>query len=189
VVFVVHDPDFVVDRVVDVEMGPVGLSLAETVTVLEPVQLRRLQLWRVIEVGSSATEKSAPIAIVPSEAHPNSSEMSVNLPLLANEYLKTSRHGGPSDPSSLDVTERFVSVHTSRLPEVEQLEAELKKDVPFGDVSAETGATRTTNRPIEVTRDNVLMRRMLDPLVRHAPVSRRSASTRVRVRDPSDRVS
>ena len=114
-----HDPDFVVDRVVDVEMGPVGLSLAERVTVLESVHVRRLQLWRVIEVGSSVTEKSAAIAIVPSEAHPNSSEISVNLPLLANEYLSTSRHGGPADPSSLDVTESSTSVHTSRLPDVD----------------------------------------------------------------------
>jgi hypothetical protein len=160
----VHDPDFVVDRVVDDETGPVGLSLAETVTVREAEHVRRLQVSRVIDVGSRATEKSAPIVIVPSEAHPNSAEMSVNLPLFANAYLWTSRHGGPSEPSSLDVTERFVSVHTSRLPDVEQLEAELKNDVPFGDVSADTGATRTTSRPIEATRDAILKRRTWDLL-------------------------
>ena len=44
VVLVVQPPDFVVERVVVVETGPVGLSLAETVTVLEVVHVRRLQL-------------------------------------------------------------------------------------------------------------------------------------------------
>ena len=90
---VVQVPDLVVERVVVVEIGPVGLSLAETVTVLDDVQVRLLQLSSGICVSPSVTDRSAPIVIVPLEAHPNSSEMEVNLPLLEIEYLKISRHG------------------------------------------------------------------------------------------------
>src|SRR3954465_6019902 len=79
--------------------------------------------------------------MVPADAHPNSSEMSVNRPLLANEYLWTSMHGGPCDPSPLHETDRAVCVHTSRFPDVVQLVASLKNDDPFGDVSAATGPT------------------------------------------------
>jgi hypothetical protein len=141
VVLVVQPPDFVVERVVVVEAGPVGLSLAETVTVLEVVHVRRLQLSSGICVAPSATERSAPMLIVPPKAHPNSSEMTLNLPFVEIAYLKTSRHGGPSDPSSFEDTERFVSVQTWRLPVVEQVDELLKKFVPFGDVSAATDPT------------------------------------------------
>src|SRR3954471_16612392 len=85
-----------------------------------------------MSVGSRVTEKSAPTAMVPADAHPNSSEMSVNRPLLANEYLWTSRHGGPSDPSSLEETDRTVSVHTSRFPDVVQLAAALRTTTRSG---------------------------------------------------------
>src|SRR4051794_1110290 len=112
-----------------------------------------------MSVGSRVTERSAPTAIVPSEAHPNSSEISVNRPLLANEYLWTSRHGGPSDPSSLDVTDRNVSVQTWRFPDVVQLVAALKNDEPFGDVSAATGPTARRS-PIEPPRIANLNRRI-----------------------------
>jgi hypothetical protein len=76
-VFVVQFPSLVVERVVVVVIGPVGLSLADTVTVLDDVHVRRLQLSSGISVSPSVTEKSAPIVIVPVEAQPNSSEMTV----------------------------------------------------------------------------------------------------------------
>src|SRR3954454_10756222 len=112
-----------------------------------------------MSVGARVTEKSAPTAMVPADAHPNSSEMSVNRPLLANEYLWTSRHGGPSDPSSLEETDRTVSVHTSRFPDVVQLVASLKNDDPFGDVSAATGPTARRS-PIEPPRIANVSRRI-----------------------------
>jgi hypothetical protein len=141
VVLVVQPPDFVVERDVVVETGPVGVSCADTVTVLDDVHVRRLQSSSVIEEAGRSTDMSAPTVIVPLVAHPNSSEMTLNLPLLEIEYLKISRHGGPSDPSSFDVTERFRSVQTWRPPDVEQLDELLKKFVPFGDVSAATDPT------------------------------------------------
>jgi hypothetical protein len=146
VVFVVQPPDFVVERVVVVETGPVGESLADTVTVLENVHVRLLQLSSGISDAGSSTDRSAPTVMVPLEAHPNSSEMTLNLPLDEIEYLKISRHGGPSDPSSFDVTERLASVQTWRLPDVEQLDELLKKFVPFGDVSAATDPTPSRRR-------------------------------------------
>jgi hypothetical protein len=88
---VVQLPDFVVERVIVVEIGPVGLSLADTVTVLDVVQVRLPHCSSVICVGSSTTERSAPMVIVPLEAHPNSSEIA--RPFAPVEYVKISRHG------------------------------------------------------------------------------------------------
>jgi len=141
---VVQLPDLVVERVVVVEIGPVGLSLAETVTVLGAEQVRLLQSWSEMSVGSRLTDRSAPIDAAPLEAHPNSSEMTVNLPLLEIEYLKISRQGGPSDPSSFDEAKRFRSVQTSRPPVVAQLDELLEKFEPFGEVSAATGPTASS---------------------------------------------
>jgi hypothetical protein len=138
VVLVVQLPDLVVERVVDVEIGPVGLSLADTVTILEE-QCCLLQLSREMSVGATVTDRSAPTDIEPLEAHPNSSEITEERPLLETEYLKISRHGGPSDPSSFEETKRFVSVHTSRPPLVAQVDELLEKLVPLGEVSAATG--------------------------------------------------
>jgi hypothetical protein len=60
-----------------------------------------------------ATERSAPIATVSLPvAHPNSSEMGVNRPLLEIEYLEIRRHGGPSEPSSFEDTDRNISVQS-----------------------------------------------------------------------------
>jgi hypothetical protein len=70
--------------------------------------------------------------------------MTVNLPLLEIEYVKISRHGGPSDPSSFDETKRFRSVQTSRPPVVAQLDELLEKFEPFGEVSAATGPTASS---------------------------------------------
>ena len=81
VVLVVQPPDFVVDRVVVVEIGPVGVSCAETVTVLEDVQVRLLQLSSGICDAGRSTDMSAPTVIVPPAAHPNSSEMKLCRPL------------------------------------------------------------------------------------------------------------
>jgi hypothetical protein len=122
-----------------VEMGPVGLSLADTVTVLDDVQVRLRHSPSGICVGSRATDRSAPTVIVPLEAQPNSSEMTVNRPLTPIEYVKISRHGGAADPSSFENTKRLVSVQTWRPPVVEQLSELLEKFVPFGEVSAATG--------------------------------------------------
>jgi hypothetical protein len=141
---VVQLPDLVVERVVVVEIGPVGLSVADTVTVLVDVQVRLPQSSSGICVGSSATDRSAPITAVPLEAQPNSSEMTVNRPLAPIEYVKISRHGGAADPSSFEDTKRFVSVQTWRPPLVEQLDELLEKFVPFGDVSAATGPTASS---------------------------------------------
>jgi hypothetical protein len=141
VVLVVQPPDLVVERVVVVETGPVGVSLADTVTVLADVHVRLLQLSSVICVADRSTDRSAPTVIVPLVAHPNSSEITLNLPLAPMEYLKISRHGGPSDPSSFDDTNRFESVQTWRPPVVEQVVFPLKKLVPFGEVSAATDPT------------------------------------------------
>lgn len=113
VVLVVQFPDLVVERVTVVEIGPVGLSLADTVTVLDAVQVRLLQLSSGICVGLIATDRSAPIVTVSLPvAHPNSSEMNVNRPLLEIEYLEIWRQGGPSDPSSFENTEREMSVQS-----------------------------------------------------------------------------
>ena len=90
VVLVVQLPDFVVEREVVVETGPVGLSLAETVTVRD-VQFCLLQLSIGICVAARVTEKSAPIVIAPLAAQPNSSEM--NRPRFPFEYVTISRHG------------------------------------------------------------------------------------------------
>src|SRR4051794_35630533 len=90
-----------------------------------------------MSVGSRVTERSAPTDIVPPEAHPNSSEISVDRPLLPNEYLWTSRHGGPSDPSSFDVTDRNVSVQTWRFPDVVQLVAAEERRPVRGCVSGD----------------------------------------------------
>jgi hypothetical protein len=172
VVFVVQLPSLVVERVVVVVIGPVGLSLADTVTVLDDVQVRRLQLSSGISVSPSVTEKSAPIVIVPVEAQPNSSEMTVKRPLAEIEYLKTPRHGGPSDPSSFENTERLVSVQTWRLPDVEQLDELLKKFVPLGDVSAATGPT-ASSKQIGTARTATANRRMEHlPLKTTEPVGR-----------------
>ena len=142
---VVHDPDFVVDLVTVVEIGPVGESLADTVTVRDPVHPRWLQLIRVIWEDGTTTERSSPIRAVPLEAHPNSSERTLCRPFVETEYLKTSRQGGPSDPSSFDDTDRYVSVQTWRPPVVTQLVAKLEKFDPFGDVSASAGAAASSN--------------------------------------------
>ena len=91
VILVVQLPDLVVERVIVVEIGPVGLSLADTVTVLDDVQVRRPHCSSGICVGSRTTDRSAPMVIVPLEAHPNSSEMT--RPLAPVEYVKISRHG------------------------------------------------------------------------------------------------
>jgi hypothetical protein len=144
VVFVVQVPDFVIERDVVVVTGPVGLSVADTVTVLDGVHVRLLQFSSAICVSPSVTEKSAPIVIVPVEAQPNSSEMTVERPLAEIEYLKTPRHGGPADPSSFENTQRLVSVQTWWLPDVEQLDELLEKFVPLGDVSAATGPTASS---------------------------------------------
>ena len=80
-------PSLVVERVVVVETGPVGLSLADTVTVLDDEQFRLPQFSSGMSVGATVTDRSAPIVIVPLEAHPNSSEMKVKRPLLEIEYL------------------------------------------------------------------------------------------------------
>jgi hypothetical protein len=110
---VVQFPDLVVERVTVVVIGPVGVSLADTVTVLDDVQVRRLQLWSGICVGLMATDRSEPITTVSLlEAHPNSSEMVVTRPVLEIEDLVTWRHGGPSDPSSFENTVRKISVQT-----------------------------------------------------------------------------
>jgi hypothetical protein len=110
---VVQFPDLVVERVTVVEIGPVGVSLADTVTVLVDVQVRLLQLASGICVGLMATDRSVPIVTVSLlSAHPNSSEIGVNRPLLENEYLEIWRHGGPSDPSSFENTERNISVQS-----------------------------------------------------------------------------
>ena len=87
VVRVVQDPDLLVARVIVVVIGPVGASLAETVTVRDEEHARRLQLWIVIGVGASVTDRSAPNTAVPSDAQPNSSEMSANRPVLEIEYV------------------------------------------------------------------------------------------------------
>src|SRR3954447_19963485 len=115
-----------------------------------------------MSVGSRVTERSPPTDMVPPEAHPNSSEISVDLPLLPNEYLWTSRHGGASDPSSFDVTDRNVSVQTWRFPDVVQLVAVLKNDEPFGDVSAATGpaARRSTIEPPRIANLNRRIRHL-----------------------------
>jgi ureidoglycolate hydrolase len=160
VVLVVQLPDLVVERVTVVEIGPVGLSLAETVTVRDGEQVRRLQVSRGICVSLMATDRSAPIATVSLlEAHPNSSEMDVYRPLLENEYLEISKHGGPADPSSLENTERYMSVQTVRLPDVEQLDELLEKFVPFGDVSAATDPT-PSSRQMVTARNATTIRRM-----------------------------
>jgi len=110
---VVQFPDLVVERVTVVEIGPIGVSLADTVTVLDDVQVRRLQVSSGICVGLTATDRSAPMAtVLLPVAHPNSSEMDVNLPLLEIEYLEIWRQGGPSEPSSFENTERNMSVHS-----------------------------------------------------------------------------
>jgi hypothetical protein len=82
----------------------------------------------------------------------------VNLPLLEIEYVKISRHGGPSDPSSFDETNRFRSVQTWRPPVVAQLEELLEKFVPFGEVSAATGPT-TSSRTNGTARNAIPNRR------------------------------
>ena len=81
------------ERVVVVEIGPVGLSLADTVTVLDDVQVRLPQCSSGICVGSRTTDRSAPIVIEPLEAQPNSSEMTVTDRWPQIEYVKISRHG------------------------------------------------------------------------------------------------
>src|SRR4249920_1411700 len=96
VILMVQLPSLVVERMVVVETGPVGLSLADTVTVLDGGQFRLAQSFRGMSVGATVTDRSAPIAIVPLDAHPDSSEMTVKRPLLEIEYLKIPRHGGPS---------------------------------------------------------------------------------------------
>src|SRR3954454_10224920 len=130
-----------------------------------------------MSVGSRVTERSAPTDIVPPEAHPNSSEISVDRPLLPNEYLWTSRHGGAPAPSSLDVTDRNVSVQTWRFPDVVQLVAALKNDDPFGDVSAATGPAARRS-PIEPPRRANLNRRIRHLRPCDEPVSEGSRSTR-----------
>lgn len=176
VVLVVQPPDFVVDRDVVVEIGPVGVSCADTVTVLEDVHVRRLQSSSVICDAGRSTDMSAPTVIVPLVAHPNSSEMTLNLPLLEIEYLKISRHGGPSEPSSFEVTKRFRSVQTCRPPEVEQIDEPLKKFVPFGDVSAAT-APAVSSRTSGTAASATPIRRMKYPSIHHdgrgGPVDRR----------------
>jgi hypothetical protein len=151
----------VVERVVVVEIGPVGLSLADTVTVLDDVQVRLPHSSSAICVGSRTTDRSAPMVIEPLEAHPNSSEMT--RPFAPVEYVKISRHGWPGDPSSFDDTNRFVSAQTCRPPLVEQLDAKLEKFDPFGDVSAATGPT-ASRRLNGTARNASANRRMGDPL-------------------------
>jgi len=165
----------VVERDVVVEIGPVGVSLADTVTVLVVVHVRRLHESSVICDAGRVTDMSVPTVIVPLVAHPNSSEMTLNLPLLVVEYWKISRHGGPSDPSSFDDTDKFRSVQTCRLPEVEQVDEPLKKFVPFGDVSA--AADPTVIRSISGTAASATpIRRMEHPSChldgRDVPVTR-----------------
>jgi hypothetical protein len=89
--------------------------------------------------------------------------------LLEIEYLEISRHGGPSDPSSFENTERNVSVQTWRLPAVEQLDEKLEKFVPFGDVSAATDPT-ASNRLSGTARNAITTRR-----TRHLLSARRAA--------------
>ena len=135
VVLVVQPPDFVVERVVLVEIGPVGLSLAETVTVRDVEQVRLLHVWRSIVTGAIVTDRSLPMTIPPPSAQPNSSEIDVNRPFEPIEYLDTWRQGGPAEPSSFAKTESSVSVQTVRPPVAAQVEALLEKFVPPGPVS------------------------------------------------------
>lgn len=162
-------PNLVVERVTVVEIGPVGLSFADTVTVLDDVQVRLLQLSSGICVGLMATDRSVPIVTVSlPAAHPNSSEMGVYRPLLEIEYLEIWRHGGPSDPSSFENTDRNMSVQSWRLPDVVQLDEVLEKFVPFGEVSAATGPT-AISRQIGTARNATTSRR-----TSYLPSSRRT---------------
>jgi len=163
VILVVQLPSLVVERVVVVETGPVGLSLADTVTVLDGGQFRLAQSLSAIAVASIVTDRSAPIAIVPLEAHPNSSEMTEERPLLEIDVLMIPTHGGPADPSSFEETERSISVHTWRPPLGAQLDEKLEKLVPFGEVSAATGqaASSRTNGTVRNATPNRRTRHLL----------------------------
>lgn len=68
-----------------VEMGPEGVSLAATVTVLDGVHERRLQEDSVTFVGARVTDRSVPTVGALVGAHPFSSEMKRNRPLLLIE--------------------------------------------------------------------------------------------------------
>jgi len=81
VVRVVQPPDFVVERDVVVEIGLVGVSLADTVTVLDVVHVRRPHESSVIWDAGTVTDRSVPTVMVPLVAHPNSSEMTLCRPL------------------------------------------------------------------------------------------------------------
>lgn len=77
---VVQLPSVVVNLPVVVVIGPVGESLAETVTVLVVVQVRRPQDSSAICVGDKVALRPLVIVNEAASAHPNSSEMNLKLP-------------------------------------------------------------------------------------------------------------
>ena len=85
VVRYVQPPTVVVVRVVVVAMGLVGESLAETVTVLDGVHDRLLQVESPTSVAASVTDRSVATINVPARAQPFSSEMNLNRPVLEIE--------------------------------------------------------------------------------------------------------
>ncbi|MEO6207847.1 MAG: hypothetical protein ABIP77_07815 [Candidatus Limnocylindrales bacterium] len=73
-ILVVHVPSLVVERPLVVVIGPVGVSLAETITVREFVQVLTSHRVSGIEVAPSVAERVLLIVKDDAGAHPNSSE-------------------------------------------------------------------------------------------------------------------